>query len=74
MGEETLRALIPLVGVLLGALVVHFSTTRLEWKRRKVDARALAGMLAAEMDTMVRHAERWGYEEHYRYSLERSAI
>ena len=71
MGEETLRALIPLVGVLLGALVVHFGTTRLEWKRRKLDARALAGMLAAEMDTMIRHAERRGYEEHYRYFLER---
>ena len=41
MGEETLRTLIPLAGVLLGALVVHFSTTRLEWKRRKLDARAL---------------------------------
>ena len=71
MGEEILRALIPLAGVLLGALVVHFSTTRLEWKRRKLDARALAGMLAAEMDTMIRHAERRGYEEHYRHFLER---
>ena len=71
MGEETLRTLIPLAGVLLGALVVHFSTTRLESKRRKLDARALAGMLAAEMDTMIGHAERRGYEEHYRHFLER---
>ena len=71
MGEETLRALIPLAAVLLGALVVHFSTTWLEWKRRKLDARALARMLAAEMDTMMRHAERRGYEEHYRHFLER---
>lgn len=71
MGEETLRALVPLAGVLLGALVVHFSTTRLEAKRRKLDARALAGMLAAEMDSMIRHAERRGYEEHYRHFLER---
>ena len=71
MGEETLRALIPLAGVLLGALVVHFSTTRLEWKRRKLDARALAGMLAAEMDTTIRHSDRRGYEEHYRHFLER---
>ena len=71
MGEEVLRALIPLAGVLLGALVVHLSTTRLEQRRRELDAKALAGMLAAEIDTTVRHAERRGYEEHYRHFLER---
>ena len=71
MGEEVVRALTPLAGVLLGALVVHFSTTRLEQRRRELDARALAGMLAAEIDTTVRHAERRAYEEHYRRFLER---
>ena len=35
------------------------------------DAKALAGMLAAEMDTTIRHAERRHYEEHYRQFLER---
>lgn len=62
MGEETLRVLIPLVEVLLGALVVHFSTTQRESKQRKLDARALVGMLAAEMDAMIRHAEWRGYQ------------
>ena len=71
MGEEAVRTLIPLAGVLLGALVVHFSTTRLEQRRRKLDAKALAGMLAAEIDTTIQHAERRGYEEHYRHFLER---
>lgn len=71
MGEEAVRALIPLAGVLLGALVVHFSTTRLEQRRRMLDAKALAGMLAAEIDTTIRHAERRGYEEHYRHFVKR---
>ena len=71
MDEEAVRALIPLAGVLLGALVVHFSTTRLEQRRRKLDGKALAGVLAAEIDTIIQHAERRGYEEHYRYFLER---
>ena len=31
-------------------------------------------MLAAEMDTMIRHAERRGYEEHYRHFLERFEV
>ena len=43
----------------------------LEQRRRKLDTKALAGMLAAEIDTMIRHAERRGYEEHYRHFLER---
>lgn len=71
MGEEAVRALMPLAGVLLGALVVHFSTTRLEQRRRMLDAKALAGMLAAEIDTTIRHAERRGYEEHYRHFVKR---
>lgn len=71
MGEEILKSLVPLAAVLFGALVVHLSTTILDQKRRKVDARALARMLAAEIDTMIRHAERRKYEEHYRRFLER---
>ena len=71
MGEEVLRALIPMAGVLLGALVVHLSTTRLEQRRRELDTKALAGVLAAEIDTTVRHAERRRYEAHYRHFLER---
>ena len=71
MGEDAVRTLIPLAGVLLGALVVHFSTVRLERRRRKLDARALAGMLAAEIETTIRHAERRGYEAHYRDFLQR---
>lgn len=71
MDEEIARALMPLAGVLLGALVVHFSTTRLEQRRRMLDAKALAGMLAAEIDATIRHAERRGYEEHYRHFLKR---
>lgn len=71
MGEETVRTLIPLAGVLLGALVVHYSTTRLEWRRRYLDSKALAGILAAEIETIIRHAERRGYEEHYFHFLER---
>lgn len=71
MGEEILKSMVPLAAVLLGALVVHLSTAVLDQKRRKVDARALAGMLAAEIETTIRHAERRKYEEHYRRFLNR---
>ena len=71
MGDEIIKALMPLAGVLVGALVVHLSTDRLDRKRRLVDARALAGMLAAEIDTTIRHAERRNYEGHYLYFLKR---
>lgn len=71
MGEEAVSTWMPLAAVLLGAFVVHFSTTRLEQKRRMHDAKALAGMLAAEIDTTIRHAERRGYEAHYRHFLKR---
>ena len=71
MGEEILKTLVPLVSVLVGALVVHLSNARLDRNRRKVDARTLAGMLAAEIDTTIRHAERRNYEGHYRQYLAR---
>lgn len=35
-----------------------------------LDAKALARMLAAEIDTIIRHAERRGYEAHYLRFLE----
>ena len=71
LGECGLKAFVPLAGVLVGALVVHLSAFRLERNRRKTDARALSGMLAAEIDTTIKHADRRGYEGHYRYFLER---
>ena len=43
MGEEIIKALVPLAGVLVGALVIHLSTDRLDRKRRLVDARACGG-------------------------------
>ena len=70
MSEEILKSLIPLAGVLLGALVVHLSTSLLDRNRRKIDASSLAGILAAEIEATIRHADRRNYEQHYRDFLE----
>ncbi|MCY4304935.1 MAG: hypothetical protein OXC62_09205 [Aestuariivita sp.] len=65
------NALIPLAAVIVGGLVVHYSTTHLEQKQRKRNAKALAGMLAAEIESTLRHIERRQYEKHYRFYLKR---
>lgn len=66
---DFIESLTPLGAVVLGAFVVHWSTTRMEKKRRTADARALAGMLAAEISVTIQNVERRGYEKFYRYYL-----
>ena len=66
MAVFNLKDLMPLFAVVLGALVVYSSTVRIEQKKRTADARALAGMLAAEIGVIIQNAQRRGYEEFYR--------
>ncbi len=65
MSLSIIEILVPLVSVVIGAMIVHFCNTRMERNRQKTEARAVAAMLAAEIRTIVDHAEMRGYEEHY---------
>ena len=58
------------IGVLLGALVVYFSTVAHEKRNRRLETKALAAMLSAEIESILHHAIRRNYEEYYKQYLD----
>ncbi len=68
---DLFRDFLPLIAVFVGALAVYLSTTAVNNRQRTADARAVAVMLAAEIEAIMRNADARNYEEYYREFLGR---